>query len=418
MTDSAHASVAVSVHEAPSSRNLFADALKALALLGVFLVNGMGYFSAPENPAPLGSALPAHSAISVAAHAMVFTLFAGKALPMLAFLFGHSLGLLAKRMRCAPRGARTALDARYRRLLLVGVLHGSLLYFGDVLTAYAICALWVSRWLNLSTRLLVRKLLTFGWIAVVIWLVSVSTNYSFLGHPSLGDWVNKPNFSTTTGIGRWFGLNITAYVSLCLDMIFYLPQLMALTLAGMVCARLNLLQPHRSLSQRVWRHPSWLRVFAVGALAQVVLTSALVWYSQQDSLDYLWVLPGLNAGFGLCWAMGALALVARRSDVAQSDWVVLLSPAGRYTLVLYLGLSAWLALSAPAWSGRWLVSHGLHPLGHTAMALIVLLLAWGLGVWACRRAAAYHWKDPLTRWLGQTTAFDATRQPPNSKVQA
>lgn len=58
---------------------------------------------------------------------------------MLAFLFGMSLALAMRRAGPADAlAARLQAIRRQKRLLALGVLHGVLLYFGDILTLYAV----------------------------------------------------------------------------------------------------------------------------------------------------------------------------------------------------------------------------------------------------------------------------------------
>ena len=119
----------------PSARQPLPDALRALALLGVLVVNGAGYLVAPWGPL-LGERSPAGSALALAVQAAQAAFLQGKAYPALAFLFGMGLWLAQRGRPVAV--ARQRGVARQKRLLLLGVLHGVLIYFGDILTMYAL----------------------------------------------------------------------------------------------------------------------------------------------------------------------------------------------------------------------------------------------------------------------------------------
>ncbi len=115
-----------------SHRDPFPDALRALALLGVLVINAAGYLDAPWGSV-LGDAFAPIGGATQALQGLYAFGVQGKAYPVLAFLFGVGL-VLAQR----DLPASQALDRARRRqkwLLLLGVLHGVFIYFGDILTA-------------------------------------------------------------------------------------------------------------------------------------------------------------------------------------------------------------------------------------------------------------------------------------------
>ncbi len=135
-----------------STRHEIPDGLKTLALLGVFLVNGLGYALTPFYSLQLGAPLPIDSPLAQAIHVLALTLFMGKALPFLAFLFGYSMANYAARLPDKSKFKR-----RQYKLLLIGVLHGVFLYFGDILTSYALVAVWLTGALAFKGRELIKR---------------------------------------------------------------------------------------------------------------------------------------------------------------------------------------------------------------------------------------------------------------------
>ena len=87
-------------------RDPLLDALRALAMVGVLVVNAISYTVGPWG-APLGEADPA-SMLSLGLQSLTALLLHGKAYPLLAFLFGAGLVLASR---------RATLQDRRRRLL-------------------------------------------------------------------------------------------------------------------------------------------------------------------------------------------------------------------------------------------------------------------------------------------------------------
>ncbi len=392
-------------------REVTADALKALALLGVFLVNGMGYLSAPAYPLPLGLASPADSWLSIGVHAGVFTVFMGKAWPLLTFMFGHSLGLMARGFRANALQARAALKSRYLKLLLIGAVHGLLIYYGDVLTAYALAGLVVCRWAHLRLRVLLKKLRFWGGFSVLIWLGMLLLAWSF-DDPSRTAAVAaaEPSYGNAPAQSQWVLLNASTYLEMLLTMFLYLPQVILLMLAGLICARLRLLQPSRRLARSVWAGSAWQVLFLFGAVIQLCVTVGMATRMRAGAVDALWFWQVANSGVGLCWLSGAVGLALHALRRGAPAWLVALSPAGRYTLVLYLGLSLCLAALAPAWAGSALLAWHAHPLQHSAIALVSLFSLWAVAVTACAWTSRRGLRDPLARWLSRSTMPTASKR--------
>jgi uncharacterized protein len=146
---------------AAGERLLTLDVLRGIALLGVLVANVWYWFSGlylrfAELRPRLTSLTP-----DAAAHHLVSVLVSGKAFAIFSFLFG--VGLAVQAMRAETRGADVA--PLYRRrlavLLAIGLTHGVLLWYGDILTAYALmgfvlllCRRWSDRALLASAAVL------------------------------------------------------------------------------------------------------------------------------------------------------------------------------------------------------------------------------------------------------------------------
>jgi uncharacterized protein len=119
-------------------RVLAMDVLRGMALLGVLIANVWFWFSGLFlRIAEFRPELARLTPDSVSYH-LVSVLVSGKAISVFSFLFG--MGLAMQMLRARARGADVA--PLYRRrmavLLAIGVTHGVLLWYGDILTAYAL----------------------------------------------------------------------------------------------------------------------------------------------------------------------------------------------------------------------------------------------------------------------------------------
>jgi uncharacterized protein len=126
---------------APEERINSLDTLRGFALLGILpanvLVFGM-YLAAGNDPTVAGGA----TGLNLASWALFRILIEGKMRCLFSMVFGASMILLTS--RAEKRSGATAADIYYRRnlwLLLFGLAHAFLLFWGDILYPYALCAL-------------------------------------------------------------------------------------------------------------------------------------------------------------------------------------------------------------------------------------------------------------------------------------
>ena len=114
------------------------DVLRGFALLGILITN-IQHFSmfagAVRNPTFQGSL----EGMNFWVYAGTFTLAYQKFMPLFSMLFGAGILLAAERRE--ERGEAPG-PFHYRRmvvLLLIGMVHGYLIWYGDILFSYAVC---------------------------------------------------------------------------------------------------------------------------------------------------------------------------------------------------------------------------------------------------------------------------------------
>jgi uncharacterized protein len=160
------------------------DVLRGFALLGILVLN-INAFSGPEtvHDFPLLSAFAGpHARLNLAILFIKWTFFEAKMRGIFSMLFGA--GVILMTQRAARRGAdKDIADIYLRRnmlLVLIGFLHGFLLWDGDILFDYGLVALLV---LYPCRRLKPRTLLLLGTFLSLV----VATSGGFLFLNAFGD---------------------------------------------------------------------------------------------------------------------------------------------------------------------------------------------------------------------------------------
>jgi uncharacterized protein len=316
---------------ASAQRAEVVDALRALAMAGVVVVNTASFALAGAGPIA-GTVEPAGSALAACVHGIIVALFQNKAYPLLAFLVGYTM---AMQMR---GGAAHAITRRKRVafiMIALGLIHGFLLYFGDILLAYGLMMLILVRLRKTRLRYVLRG-------AVVIGVISVLMSTSFYTTKAqdvtraLGD---APTWAQALAENA----QMFAYSMAALP-IGLLPAVLVFGLLGLAAGRLRWLEaPHHWTAQ-------WRRVASVGLTAGLLLNLANGIFSGVTSYrgtHYDFAEFTLPNAVGPLLTAGIVAAIALRFADGKAIWLRALAPAGRYTLSMYLGTSAVLMLTLP-----------------------------------------------------------------------
>lgn len=370
-----------------NGRQPLPDALRALAMIAVLTVNAMGYLVAPWG-ALLGARSPPDSSLALAIQGLVAAVLQGKGYPMLAFLFGMGLSL-ALRGRPAPLAHQRAI-ARQKKLLKLGLLHGVFVYFGDILTMYALIGWRLLAHVRAPWPVLRRRLRrALGWAlgAAVVSIVLMLLLFGRLASTGEAAMQADPTLGQSHRLLDFWWLNASAYAVMQIGGLLLLwPVLRLCMLCGVAAARLRLLTHRRwrrGLRRGLWR---WAPpVVLLNASYGMAYVSVVEGSQRAFWVEFLGNLlgPPLAAVYVL-----VLALLAHGGQAAWCHW---LAPLGRRTLSLYVGHSL---LCAGLFSGLGL---GLHP-GTRDMALFALLW-WCLALLAARASAGRRW--PLEAWMAR-----------------
>jgi uncharacterized protein len=140
------------------------DCLRGAALFGILTANMRGFnapVSAYMDASRMWTWLPDRLT-----QALVDWLISGKFITIFAALFG--IGFAIQMDRAAARHRGIAFYARRMAVLLVfGLLHSFALWWGDILTTYAVCGFFLLLFRNLSQRAILR------WAHVMYWFMFV-----------------------------------------------------------------------------------------------------------------------------------------------------------------------------------------------------------------------------------------------------
>lgn len=362
-------------------REALPDVLRALAMISVLAVNAMGYATAPWGE-PLGPRTPLDSTGTAATQALVAALLQGKGYTLLAFVFGMSLWLSARhhaRPVALQRGR-----VRNRRLLGLGIVHGVFVYFGDILTLYALVGRRLLKRLYLPWGPLRRHLRhALGW-AILAKLVLVAI---MVGLPDRSVGAGDSTLSTVQGWWPFLKLNAGFYTAgVVAGLIVSGPVLYLCMACGVAAARLRLLTHQR------WR--AWLRRCLLRwgpPLMALTLTCGWAWAvttSTDEISPWIEVFGDLLTIPVAAVYLAALALV---STGGSARWCRGLSPLGQRTLTLYVAHSVVCLL---LFSGV-----GLALSLTTPETVLFSFGFWLLALTAAKLSGRQRW--PLEAWVGR-----------------
>ncbi|MEU4535540.1 DUF418 domain-containing protein [Streptosporangium sp. NPDC023825] len=354
------------------------DAVRGFALAGILVVN-IEFFGDPGLLGAMSGGIGGgdHGPVQF----VVQALFEFKFYVVFSFLFGYSFTL---QMRSAERAGASVRARTLRRclgLFVIGVLHGLLLWVGDILTLYAALGLVLLAARNIGARaatigatvlislMSALTLLLAGLIALVPEASTTGTDTGSAAEAA------RILAATTGGPLDYLGLHLTQYPRIAI-MIWLLqgPTAMALFLLGLAAGKARLFdEPDR------WAHllgrVQWIG-FGLGLPAGVFYAATS---GQGDATELVAVALTLATSVFLSAAYVAtlLRLIRRSPSVAG-----VLAPAGRMAASNYVGQSVLLCL---VFTGYGLGLMGrIPPLGVMGVAVVVYAVLLALSAWWLR----------------------------------
>jgi uncharacterized protein len=330
-----------------AARSVRIDTLRGIAVFGIMLVNVWG-FALGNNFSRYGI-IGEHAPLLDQLVVFVVAAFAEqKFYPIFAFLFGAGFALqTGGRHFPGPRFER--IKTTYRRrvtwLLGCGVLHGSFLWFGDILTVYAVCGFWLLTHAGRRLSGIVDSLRRLAALNVGVLVFMAYLTYQLMTMPPEAVTWGVAEIARTHAVYSEGTLGAIARERLLdfwgnlVNSLFFLPKVALLFLMGVVSVRLGwLTRPgrHRVL---------WGRVLAAALWVGLPINLWWGWAALGDAID-----PhagGPLAAFmsflvevaGPLMAAGYVALVMRAPEQVLAALAQWLAPVGRMALTNYLAQS-------------------------------------------------------------------------------
>jgi uncharacterized protein len=126
----------------PNERENIIDALRGFALFGILIVNIQSFAWGVGAPT-MGMLWEDATWLDEATIWLTAFIFEYKIYPLFCFCFGYGFAVMAKRWRYAGLNA-IQVKARFNRrlnfMLVLGLFHGIVIWFGDILARYALAA--------------------------------------------------------------------------------------------------------------------------------------------------------------------------------------------------------------------------------------------------------------------------------------
>lgn len=361
------------------------DGLRGLALLGILLVN-VNFFNQSLMSISMGG-LPVEGGLNKVIEWLSSLLVETKFMLLFSFLFGYGAVLLYQRTLAENKRFGPLFVRRMLALLLFGILHGTLIWYGDILTTYALVGLLLLPYIkrrpktmliwSIALTLLVPLLMTATGIlgSAATRETSPGIGYSapseisqmivqyqeadrrIYGHGSLSEILNK---------------RIADYQSSFFNMILFFPQILGTFLLGGFFAKKDLLG-------RISEHRTFLvRFGSIGGLVGLLLEAPMLLNPSGNS--YFEML-GMFIGAPLLMLayVSWFTLAYRRWENRLS----FLSNPGRVGFSMYILQSVLCSLIFYSYGLGWFGSLELWQT--TAVALVIYVLQIGLSTLWLRR---------------------------------
>jgi uncharacterized protein len=324
-------------------RDLLPDVLRGFALLGILLVN-LSYFSHHSSDGISGQDV-AGVGNSIATVVMI-TLFQGKFYLLFSFLFGYSSFYVTK----GEKSGRPRFALRSLMLIVLGVIHFTLLWHGDILFLYGVFGLILLAFMFRTDRTLaVWAWVLWGVSGFLLVAVSLLTWLAEVTGVELEEFTNGLDAVMASGtfteaivprLELWV-LGASGGILLQGGLVF------AAFLVGVLAARKGLLGANIS-ELRTGVMMRWgfgvglpMQFFAamLSVSNEVSPTPSEAWYLGSLTLGFM-TAPLLSMGY-----LGAVAVLVQRTP----ELVAWMKYPGRASLTNYLLQSVFLSMIFGAW---------------------------------------------------------------------
>ncbi|CRM52501.1 hypothetical protein H097_06086 [Pseudomonas sp. FH4] len=331
-----------------NARLIQVDALRGFALLGILSVNIWAfadpyYASISSNPAYTRS-------LDHGVRLLVALLFETKFYLLFSFLFGYSFTL---QMAAAERAEAAFVPRMLRRqlaLLALGLAHGALLYYGEILSTYALLGLVLLAARNLSPARARRWAIRLVVVACSTWMI-LGVLQGLAGEASSATNGDASDKLAAFSGSAWQTLQFhSLHLWETLPALWLLqgPSALAMFLFGYAAGR-----QHWLASPPAWKLQRLLKVTAPVGLFGALIYALAAAYAPGGGLEtFAFGLGQLTAP--LLTATYCLLMLALFNTPGGARLCTLLAPLGKMALSNYLLQSAVLGLLFTGYGAGWI----------------------------------------------------------------
>ena len=308
-------------------RILAPDVARGFTMLGIAVANATTawLYISPDTPGSTAGGVVDNSILDKIAIILgsIFTHVRG--LPMFATLLGYGVGMIAmslQRRNYPPKKARLVLIRRYFFLAIFGILHLSLLFFGDIMFVYGVMGIILAllyRFKDKTLLIITGVLGTLGLILTAVMMIYISAGGGSSRTEvmiSAMQTLSAPDIYSTF-VSHAFPALSFQIGNLLTGFLFFFPMM----ILGMVAARHNVLgQPEKYKTLLIsFTIVAVIISFGVGiplGLAEIgVLPENTVLHLQSlNQVAGIWAGPGIVASIAL-----ATLPLQRRIDAAHAS---------------------------------------------------------------------------------------------------
>ncbi len=319
------------------------DILRGFALMGILVVN-IQSFSMPSTayliPNSYGSLEGLHGFLWLVG----YLLFDLKFMAMFSMLFGAGIVLMSQHRDIAEK---PVLGVHFRRmflLLVFGLVHAYLIWYGDILVPYAICGcfvVWVRKWSSKRLFIVGAIVVVFGCVSHI--LIGLSAQYFPDAVESIRDdfmlSMEDHQVEIDAYRGAWSEHFLIRFFEVLSMHFFVFPLMFFLRLCGLMCLGIALFKSGVLDASRSTAF--YVRMAMMGAAIGIPLVGLGAFMNEQHDFDPAFVLGygALANYFGsvfvaLMW-VALVMLVCRSKRFSKVHHV--LSSYGRMAFTNYIG---------------------------------------------------------------------------------
>jgi len=396
---------------AGSERVELLDVLRGFALFGILLVN-MAMFSAPFYLA-MSSEKWFSAPVDRAVELLILALGQGKFYSLFAMLFGVGLAIQLRRAEIKGVRPHGFLARRMAWLLVIGVVHALLIWFGDILAMYAVVGFAMLPFLYRRNRTLVVWTVICLLLPLVFFAVIVAATGAARLVPAAAAELAEQEETQRQEIAEaietaresYLGSYRAATVQRARDAgmlwsfsVVFLPNVLALFLVGFNVGRRRVLERVHELIPRIRRAMPWLLLVGIAGNSMLVVGTVM---NANPTSPSAWNLLGqLGSTFGApaltLFYVSVIVVILHRPS--GSPWLRALALPGRMALSNYILQSVICTL---LFNG-----YGLGQYGRVApwQGVLLTLVIFGFGIWFSHRWLRRFRYGPL-EWLWRSLTY-------------